>query len=175
MGRLLQRFFDICLLRAGPQDLPAYSSLLWLSLLAYCAVGLVMSVQNLDVGSAILLVALDSALLAALLFALLWSRAALERYLQTLIALLGTGAILQLAALPILSWQQASLVDDTVTPALMTASLLLWIWLLWDLLVIGHILRHTLATRLPIGVLLGVAYLFISYSVTRILFFPETN
>jgi hypothetical protein len=57
----------------------------------------------------------------------------------------------------------------------MIASLLLWIWLLWDLLVIGHILRHTLSTRLPIGVLLGVVYLFISYTVTRILFFPETN
>lgn len=175
MGRLLQRFFDICLLRAGPQDLPASRFLLWVSLLAYGAVGLVMSAQNLDVGRAILLVVLDTALLAALLFALLWSRALLERLPQTLTALLGTGAILQLVALPILSWQQAGLGDDTITTALMIASLLLWIWLLWDLLVIGHILRHTLSTRLPVGVLLALAYLFISYSVTRILFFPETR
>lgn len=175
MGRLLQRFFEICLLRAGPQDLPASRFLLGLGLLAYCAVGVVMSVQNLDVPRAILLVALDTALLAVLLFALLWTRAALERYLQTLTALLGTGAILQLAALPILSWQQEGLGDETISAALMIASLLLWLWLLWDLFVIGHILRHTLSARLPIGVLLGLAYLFISYSVTRILFFPEIN
>jgi hypothetical protein len=172
---LLQRFFEICLLRAGPQDLPVSRFLLWVSLLAYAAVGMVMSLQNLDVARAILLVAIDTALLATLLFALLWSRALLERYLQTLTALLGTGAILQLAALPILSWQQEGLGDETVTTALMIASLLLWIWLLWNMLVVGHILRHTLSTRLPIGVLLGLAYLFISYSVTRILFFPETN
>lgn len=175
MGRLLQRFFDICLLRAGPQDLPAARFLLWLSGLAYFAVGMAMSVQNLDVPRAILLVVLDVALLAALLFALLWSRALLERYRQTLTALLGTGAMLQAAVMPILSWQQAGLADETISPALMLASLLLWVWLLWDLMVIGHILRHTLATRLQIGVLLGLAYLFISYSVTRILFFPETN
>lgn len=175
MGRLLHRFFDICLLRAGPQDLPASTVLLWLSLLAYFTVGMVMSVQNLDVAHATLLVALDSALLAALLFALLWSRNALDRYLQTLTALLGTGAILQLAAMPILSWQQQGLGDEGVSAGLMISSLLLWIWLLWDLIVVGHILRHTLSTRLPIGVLIGLAYLFISYSVTRILFFPETN
>lgn len=175
MGRLLQRYLDICLLRAGPQDLPASTVLLWLSLLAYFAVGMVMSVQNLDVARATLLVSLDLALLAALLFALLWSRNAMSRYLQTLTALLGTGAILELVVLPILSWQQEGLGDETISPMLMIASLLLWIWLLWDLLVIGHILRHTLSTRLLIGVLLGVVYLFISYSVTQILFFPETN
>jgi len=175
MGRLLQRVFDICLLRAGPQDLPASRFLLVLGVLAYAAVGMVMSTQNLDIGQAVLLVALDGALLAGLLFALLWARDLLERYQQTLTALFGTGAILQLAALPILSWQQAGLGDDTISPALMAASLLLWMWLLWDLIVIGHILRHTLSTRLPIGVLLALAYLFISYSVTRILFFPETN
>lgn len=175
MGRLLQRFFEICLLRAGPQDLPASAFLLWFGLAAYFAVGMTMSVQNLDVLRAALLVALDIALLAALLFALLWSRDALARYLQALTALLGTGAILQVAALPILSWQRAGLSAETATPALMIASLLLWVWLLWNLLVIGHILRHTLSTRLPIGVGLGLVYLFISYSVTRILFFPEMS
>ena len=79
MGRLLQRVFDICLLRAGPQDLPASRFLLVLGLLAYAAVGMVMSTQNLDIGQAVLLVALDGALLAGLLFALLWARDLLER------------------------------------------------------------------------------------------------
>jgi len=175
MGKLLQRYFDICLLRAGPQDLPSSGFLLWLSGLGYFAAGMVMSVQNLDVAHATLLVGQDIGLLAGLLFALLWSRDLLARYRQTLTALLGTGAILQIVVLPILSWQQAGLAEDTISSALMFASLLLWIWLLWDLMVIGHILRHTLSTRLPIGVLLALVYLFVSYSVTRILFFPETN
>lgn len=175
MGRLLQRYFDICLLRAGPQDLPASDFLLWLSGLGYFAAGLIMSAQNLGIARATLLVGLDIVLLAALLFALLWSRALLARYRQTLTALLGTGAILQVVVLPILSWQQAGLGEETISATLMLASLLLWIWLLWDLLVIGHVLRHTLSTRLPIGVLLALVYLFISYSVTRILFFPETH
>ncbi|MCC6208723.1 MAG: hypothetical protein IT488_11295 [Gammaproteobacteria bacterium] len=175
MGRLLQRYFDICLLRAGPQDLPSSGLLLWLSGLGYFAAGMIMSAQNLDVARAILLMGLDIALLAGLLFALLWSRALLARYGQTLTALLGTGAILQLVALPIISWQQAGLAEETISTSLMIASLLLWIWLMWNLMVIGNILRHTLATRLPIGVLLALAYMFTSYSVTRILFFPETT
>lgn len=175
MGRLLQRYFDICLLRAGPQDLPSSVFLLWLSGLGYFAAGMIMSVQNLDVARATLLVVLDIGLLAALLFALLWSRDLLARYRQTLAALMGAGAILQVVVLPILSWQQAGLAEENISSALMIASLLLWIWLLWNLMVIGHILRHTLSTRLPIGVLLALVYLFISYSVTRILFFPETN
>lgn len=174
MSRLLRRYFDICLLRAGPQDLPASPFLLGLSLAAYFVVGVIISLQNLDVLAAASLVIVDTALLAALLFALLWVRQFSNRYLQTLTALLGAGVILELVAWPVLAWQQQAIAGDTITTGLMVASLLLWIWLFWNLMVIGHILRHALSTLLPIGVVLGLLYMFISFSVSRILFFPDS-
>lgn len=175
MDRLLRRFADICLLRAGPQDLPASRFLLGLSAGAYLLAGVLISLQNLNVLQAALLVLVDAALLALLLFLVLWIRDRLARLLQTLTAFFGAGALLELVAWPILAWQQHALSGETVTPALLAASLLLWVWLFWNLMVIGHILRHALSTLLPVGVALGLLYMFVSFSVSRILFFPGVN
>lgn len=175
MGKLLRRYLDICLLRAGPQDLPGSRFLLGLSLAAYFVVGVVLSLRNLDALAAASLVVVDTALLGGLLFALLWARDLLNRFIQTLAALLGTGVVLELVAWPVLAWQQQAMTADTVNTALMVSSLLLWVWLFWNLMVIGHILRHALSTLLPIGVALGLLYMFISFSVSRTLFFPEAG
>lgn len=175
MGKLLRRYVEICLLRAAPQDLPASLFLLGLSLAAYFIVGVGISLRNLDLPAAAALVVLDTALLAGLLFLLLWVRDLPNRYLQTITALLGTGVILELIAWPLLAWQQQAMVDNAATTGLVVSSLLLWVWLFWNLMVIGHILRHALSTLLPVGVGLGLLYMFISFSISRILFFPEVS
>ena len=99
-------------------------------------------------------------------YLLLWMRLKPGRYQQTLTALAGGGTILALIAWPLLLWQQQS--GSSV------ASLLLWVFFFWNLGVFGHIIRHALSTHFAVGVLLALLYMFISYKISAILFYPET-
>lgn len=173
MIRLLLAFLDICLLRKAPQDLPASTFLLGLSLLMYAAIALAMALQGLPPTPAVVLTLVDTGLLAGLLWALLWIRDMLSRYQQALTALYGAGAVMQLIAVPLVLWQPAAADAAPTTPGMVIASVLLWLWLLWNLLVIGHILRHTVSTILPVGIMLGLLYVFVSFSVTRSIFFSS--
>ena len=172
MKVLILRFIDICLLRAGPQDLPASSVLLMLTLIAYCSAGLLLSLVNTGLANAILLVVVDVLLLAGLAYLILWIRLLTVRFMQALTALAGSGAILEFSIWPVVYWQQLSTATDG--PGLLIASLLLWIWLFWNIAVVGHILRHTLSTTFFNGALLSLLYMFISISVIRTLFYSST-
>ena len=172
MNLLISRFFEICLLRAGPQDLPASSVLLMLTLIAYCSAGLLLSLVNTGLANAILLVVVDVLLLAGLAYLILWIRLLTVRFMQALTALAGSGAILEFSIWPVVYWQQLSTATDG--PGLLIASLLLWIWLFWNIAVVGHILRHTLSTTFFNGALLSLLYMFISISVIRTLFYSST-
>jgi len=169
MSTLMRRFFDICLLRAGPEDLPNSRFLLQATLLGYMLSGLLIASTNQDLWTATLLVAIDTALLSGLLFMLLWANGLMRRYNQALTAVLGTGFIMELISWPILVWQGHNVVQPGVTNSLMFSSLLLWGWLFWNLLVLGHIVRNTVSTQLLIGIGLTVLYLFLSFNVSRIL------
>src|SRR5690606_15422087 len=101
MGKLIGRFIDICLLRAGPQDLPASSVLRSLALFAYVASGVMILLPSVSFGSAVAQALVDTLLLVVLLWAVLRWRGLPERFAQALTALAGTGALLGLAALPL--------------------------------------------------------------------------
>lgn len=167
MIRLLLRFLDICLLRLAPQDMPCSSFLLGLSLLMYAGLSFTAALLSLPVFSAFILALFDAGLIAGLLWILLWIRDLLNRMPQTLIALYGSGTVMQLIALPVVLWQNSAV----AAPAQGVAAILLWLWLLWHLVVIGHVLRHAVQTILPLGTLLALLYLFVSFSVTRTIFF----
>jgi len=171
MTKLLLCFLEICLLRRAPQDLPVSGFLLGLSLLLFCAVELLLALQSLAPAAAATLVIVDAGLLAGLLWALLWIQDRLNRMPQTLTALYGAGAVMQVVALPLVLWQPGEVGADPMTPGMMLASLLLWLWLLWNLVVIGHVIRHAISTILPVGIMLGLLYVFVSFSVTRSIFF----
>jgi hypothetical protein len=175
MLTILKSFLALCLLRLRPQDLPAAQALAAFAAFCYVAAGLVMGLQHMSPAGAVGLVVLDTGLLASLLWVLLWVRLMLNRFLQTFTALLGASAILDAVAVPLVIWQQQAIVGDGLTAMAVIASLLLWVWLLWTLTVIGHILRHAIGTILPVGVMLALLYMFISFSVTRSVFFPASG
>lgn len=173
MKAILWSFVSICLLRMRPQDLPAAPVLMVFAALLYMGTGMIIAVQHMSTAGAIGLVVMDTVLLGFMLFLLLWIQQKTERFQQTFTALLGTGALLELIAAPLLMWQQQGIdvSTETLTTGAIIASLLLWVWLFWSLVVIGHIIRNAIETILPIGVLLGVLYMFVTFSVTRSLFF----
>lgn len=146
----------MCLLRAGPQDLPATQSVLTLSLLAYTATSIVLSVTTQSFGSAVLYGLADTLTLAVLTYTLLIVRRLPQRLTQTLSALAGTGVVIGLFALPLVLIQN-------VPP------LLLLLITVWSLTVIGHILRHALNVSLPMGILASMGYLLASLALASLL------
>jgi hypothetical protein len=164
---LLNYFVDLCLLRVGPQDLPVSIPLLSILTGLNILVGWVMIVD----ARGGLLTAFGESLfetglmLAALYFALK-SQQRLARFPQTATALMGSGLLLGLLALPLISWSQRA---ESIE-----AGLLLLLLILWSIVVMGHILRNSFELSLSIGVGLAFGYTLLAWNLT-ILFFPVVN
>ncbi|MEO6696545.1 MAG: hypothetical protein ABIN45_00890 [Gammaproteobacteria bacterium] len=152
----LKLFMDMCLLRAGPQDLPTSPPLLTVSLFAYIATSIALGVATQSFGSAVLYGLADTLTLAVLTYSLLMVRRLPQRLTQTLSALAGTGAVIGLFALPLVLVQNA-------------AQVLLLLIMLWSLTVTGHILRHALNVSLPMGILASMGYLLASLALATLL------
>lgn len=159
MTRLIQLFFDICLFRKGPQDVPASRLLLRIAVGLYVISGAVV-LLILEGGGVVRNVSrslLDLALLAGVAWAALqWYRYP-ARLGQTLTALTGCGVVFTVIDLPLARWLHLSAMNgspDAAMPAM------LWLLILiWNLLVIAHILRHAVQRPFALGMALAVVYL----------------
>ncbi len=170
MIQLIKLFWDICAVKAAPQDLPASSFLLVLAVLAYFVTGAVVATFQWPLSQAILAAFLDTVFLTVLSRVLLWARMLSGRFVQTLTALAGSGAVMTVIALPLVMWQGFVGVTDANAPTL--PSWLLMIWMIWNVVVVGHILRHALSTVLPLGIGLAAVYAYITFQLMRI-FLPS--
>lgn len=95
MKQLLRIFFDIAILRRGPQDLPASHTLVWLVSAAYLMVSAVQSMmRGWDASTTLVLLVLDIGMQAVWLWALLVFFAKRSRFLQTFSAFMGVNALL---------------------------------------------------------------------------------
>ena len=156
MGKLLNLFVDICLLRAGPQALPASFSLLLMAALAGLVSGaLVIASSFGGLTAALGAQALDLLLIALLLRGALIVRGLPARFVQAASALYGCGVVINLATMPVqlMIGREA---EDTLVGEL---GLLFYLLLLiWALVVVAHILRHALEIRFSGGLLLSLGY-----------------
>jgi hypothetical protein len=168
--QLIKLFWDICAVKAAPQDLPASSFLLVLAVLAYFVTGAVVAAFQWPLSQAVLAAFLDTVFLTVLSRVLLWARMLSGRFVQTLTALAGSGAVMTVIALPLVMWQSFVGVTDANAPTL--PSWLLMIWMIWNVVVVGHILRHALSTVLPLGIGLAAVYAYITFQLMRI-FLPN--
>ena len=163
MRALFELFLDICLLRKGPQDVPASPVLLRLTLLSYGISDVLIPLLDVALPTALALTVLDISLLTGLTYGLLALRDSRPRFRQTLTALLGTGTLLQLLALPLLFLLQQEAVDASA-PAWLV---LLWLGLfIWSVVIMAHILRQALSTPLGVGVLYSLAYVFLYWTLS---------
>lgn len=172
MSSLIRLFLDICLLRRGPQDVPASTTLMQLCTLLYLVSGFVLLVfDETPVWQNAAKVAIDFGLFMAIVWGALVWRGHRARWQQTWTALMGSCTLLALVALPIIRWVFVSAEGGAVAPLAAT----LWFGIvLWNLAVIGHVMRHALQLPFGIGVLIAVGYLVMS--VTAIdLVFPQAG
>jgi hypothetical protein len=161
---LLKLIFEICLLRAGPQQLPASGFLTLLAVASYLLVSLVVLLPGQGLPRAGGEALLDAAVLLLLLRAALVWRRHPARFHQTATALAGSGALLGLLLLPVVGVGAG---DGRGTEL----AALLWLGVFaWSLAVTGHILRHALDLPLAGGVLGAVLYMAVSLALLDLLF-----
>jgi hypothetical protein len=95
LSQLFRMFVDIALWRRGPQDLPASVTLAWLVTLIYALVSAVqIGMMGWDFRSGLMLVGLDLGLQVLWLWGLLSFFGKGPRFLQSITAFLGVGALL---------------------------------------------------------------------------------
>ena len=155
MQALITFFFELCLLRRAPQDLPASDTLFRLILIADVAVGVLVGVASgLQTLASAAQVVAETALMLSLLYLALGLVGHPGRFTQSATALLGSGALIgALALAPVLL---SALGGDTDAAALGT--LLLLALMVWNIAINGHILRHTFGIGLGQGIGIAVVY-----------------
>lgn len=165
MSQLIKLFFDICLLRAKPEDLPYSSFLMWFTIITYIGVSLVSSLLQLSFGKAVLVVTVDMAMMLGFTFAGLWIRSFISRWNKTITAIAGTGAIINLVSYLIIMLFPTT---EGSEPSMLVYILYNAV-VLWYVAVLGHILRSSLSIPLWAGVGIAVLYMYTAIRVFAVL------
>ena len=165
MSALLQIFIDLCRLRGGPQDLPASRFLMLFSAAAYLLVSLGVSLHEQPPGLALLSAMVDTGLLAALAGVSLWILNKTPRFTQTFTALAGTGTLFGLMGWPLIAWLQTLPEGEPSNLFLLLLGLIIW-----NIVVIGHILRHALDMVMWASSTIAMFYIYLSIRVMSALY-----
>ena len=156
-------------LRKGPQDFPFSMVLMKLCLMAYFITGLpgLMATASFEV--AVFAMVLDTLVLLVFAYLCLQAFGKSARFVQTVIALASCGAVFQLIVLPLLYSLPA---EPEVSEALFGISLMLLVFVSWNLAVYAHIFRESFNVRLASAMALTVCYIVMTVVVRKLLF-PE--
>lgn len=159
---LLQRFFQICLFRSGPADVPSSDGFLKIVCLIYFAVGVLVSRVDHNWPLSLAGSAADTLLLLCVCWGLLYFKGMTSRFIQTATAMAGTGSIMGIIGLPIF-W----LFRQVEPHGQLTSIVLLFVLILiiWSLFVTAHIFRYALEIRPGTAALVTVLYTIISLVV----------
>jgi hypothetical protein len=160
MQQLVRVFWDIALFRRGPRDVPASWLLLAIVAALYVALSAVQSRLLFGPRLAIVRGLADLALTAAVFATALAVRRRGHRLLQTLSAMLGSGALLSLPMIAMLVARRELADGGAVTLLLSLLSVPL---LVWYLFVVGHIVRQALEVPLFTGMAVAMTYVVLGY------------
>ena len=164
---LIRAWFDICLFRKGPEDLPASGFLCGLSLACYVLVSFLVASASSGIVAGVQLAALDVVMLIVFVSVLLYLQTKTERLGQTLSAMAGSGSLMGLFAVPLVLLVDPGLPADQLSPLLIGSWLSL---LVWNIFVMAHIMRHALSTSFAVGLGAAVLYALVSMQIVATLF-----
>lgn len=167
MPLLVKAFLDIALFRRGPQDLPPSSLLLLLALAFHLFGSTALSVTEYSPWQALLAGIVDTVVLVLLAGTLLISYGKKERLTQTLTALAGTGGLISLAAIPLVSLLAYLKTQDLATDVPILFLLLL---IIWSIAIVGNILRHALSVGPGLGTGLSLVFYIMAVTAHNALF-----
>ncbi len=162
---VVRAFLELASGKRGPQDIPASHALFVLTYVFYMAVTASLTAVAADWPTAGKSALVDAVVLPVFVVTVLWLRNFTERCLQTLTAMAGIGALFSLAAIP--PFLITAGMPGSALSAL--ASVLVLALFIWNVLVLGHILRNALALAFPAGVLVALAYVAVSMAAAELL------
>ncbi len=162
--QFLRIFVDIVLWRRGPQDLPASSLLLGISVAAYVAVSAVqLALLGETAATWLFFIVVDPLLLGAWVWLVLQLYGHRERFVQTVSAVFGTGAVLGIGLyLPL----QLIVTGLGYEPASGLAQFFALLLVVAFALVTGRIIKLATDSNLFTGIAVSLTYfLLINYLV----------
>ena len=164
MQALARRFWNICLFRSGPQDVPLSGSLL----LALVALNLVLDFAivmrpGLTPERVFVFVVISDAAALGVVYVGLVVLGYARRALQTLTALAGTGLVFDALQLP------AQILATTLPPLAAVLTLLFLALQVWNLAVIGYIFHHAFSIHWLPAALLTLGYLLLAVKLSGLL------
>ncbi len=137
---ILKLFLDLCLFQAKPQDLPSSYNLVAATTLAAVATNILTQHAH-GQGSQVIAVSVAQVVIFGFaIWLVLRLKQKSERFPQTVSAILGASALLQLAAWPIVGW----LFRVKDTPDAGIPMLLLFALSIWVLAVAVHVIKQAL-------------------------------
>lgn len=167
MSALITYFVGLCLLRRTPQELPAslplFAVLVAVNLILSLLAGLML---DGDFGLSLLQGVVDFLLTMAVLYAGFKLMGRQARFAQTATALLGSGVVLGVLGLVPLSMLSGG--EESEGSAI--AGLLFLGLLIWNLVVMGHIVRHALEMTLGQGMVIALGFYLFAYTLLGGLF-----
>ncbi len=170
MANLVQMFIGLCLLRTAPQDLPHSRILEILCLAAYASLSFLIGLMSVTTGFAIVAALVDTGMLFALAQGGLWVLDLRNRSTKLVTALAGSGALWQLASLPVVSMISDDAGADQATTFTQLGTLFYLAMILWAIAIIGHILRHAFGLKFFYALGIAVLYIYTSMRVGSALF-----
>ncbi len=173
---LFLAFFDICRLIKGPQDIPESKNLLTICVVVYGFLSILLASLSQPTDKAILAGILEVALIMIFSLALLQARGKSSRWTQTVTALVGTGIIISIIAFPVYILIGVGELNELESSTRQSLGLLLLASLAcWNIVIMGHILRHALEVNFMFAVILAITYIWIIFSFTSAIMPMETN
>jgi hypothetical protein len=163
MGALILAFWRILLLRAGPQSVPASTTVLWLALLLHYTVGLLLALFVMPLSFALLYALVSTLCMVAVVQGLLLLFKKQARTLQSLSALAAGEALLGLLLLPLSLLYYPGSRGDEMSLLLALLSLLV---MGWNVALAAHIFRHALGVSRGLGFLYSMVYLIMAVTLS---------
>ena len=170
-GILFKTFLNMCVFRYKPQDLPQSYDLLMLCLLIYTFINVLLAMTTTPFAQALQISVLDTVIITIITIFILKINRHYERWIKTLMALAGTGCIIGLFTLPLFAGAFLLEVSELIQSLILMIYLAL---LIWNIVIMGHILRHAMETSLGVGIVFAMIYLVITSTLISFVI-PQTD
>lgn len=155
-------FFNLCLLKKAPQDLPYSLNLLKILVATNIFVNFLLANMSANWFNALLKAVVGGLLIIGFSWISLFFSRKPARFCQTTCALLGADALIGIFSFPAVATM--SLNQSELLAFLVMMSLIIWYWI-----VTGHIMRNALSQNFGFGLGLAFLYLLISFQVTALI------
>jgi len=156
-----------CLLRRAPQDDPVSYQALIQALSGYLLIDLVQASASSSLLVSLGMTLFDAVLMVVFAWAILRITGKMQRFIQMLTSLAGTGMVLGLASLPLVQLAASAHRNNEPMADLVLGWLLL---LVWSISVQAHIFRHALSVRFGIGLMLAGLHTVLAIGLIETLF-----